>query len=105
MTSTELRREAGGVVHLTHKYYGKFKFRETAPLADAAAASAEVFAGERTDGCAPTRAARARHASARVQAAVRARRGAHARAVTHSACVHAGNPMRTRRCDAGSHRC
>ena len=54
MSSTVLRRE-GDTVHLEHKYYGKFKFREAAPLADAAAASALVFAGERTDGCAPAR--------------------------------------------------
>ena len=53
MSSTVLRRE-GDVVHLEHKYYGKFKFREAAPLADVAAASALVFAGERTDGCART---------------------------------------------------
>ena len=51
MSSTTLRRE-GDTVYLEHKYYGKFKFREVAALADAAAASALVFAGERTDGCA-----------------------------------------------------
>ena len=34
MSSTVLRRE-GDTVHLEHKYYGKFKFREAAPLADA----------------------------------------------------------------------
>ena len=58
MSNTVLRRE-GDTVHLEHKYYGKFKFREAAPLADAAAASAMVFAGERTDGCAPPAARRA----------------------------------------------
>ena len=58
MSSTVLRRE-GDTVHLEHKYYGRFKFREAAPLADSAAASALVFAGERTDGCAPRAARRA----------------------------------------------
>ena len=58
MSNTVLRRE-GDTVHLEHKYYGKFKFREAAPLADAAAASAMVFAGERTDGYAPPAARRA----------------------------------------------
>ena len=51
MSSTVVRRE-GDLVFLEHKYYGKFSFRDdaSATLADAAAASAEVFAGERTDG-------------------------------------------------------
>ena len=51
MSSTVVRRE-GDLVVLEHKYYGKFSFRDapSAALADAAAASAEVFAGERTDG-------------------------------------------------------
>ncbi len=51
MSSTVLRRE-GDTVHLEHKYYGRFKFNVGTSLSDVAAASAEVFAGERTDGCA-----------------------------------------------------
>ena len=83
MSSTVLRRE-GDTVHLEHKYYGKFKFREAAALADAAAASALVFAGERTDGCVappalPLSASLSRAAPRRAAADVPTQRRAHAR--------------------------
>ena len=49
MSSTTLRRE-GDTVFLEHKYYGRFRFRHAGALCDGSAATAEVFAGERTDG-------------------------------------------------------
>jgi hypothetical protein len=57
MSRTVLRREGRDTVHLEHKHYGRFKFSTRSSLADAAC-SAEVFAGERTDGYAKAPACR-----------------------------------------------
>jgi hypothetical protein len=49
MSRTVLRHE-GDTVHLEHKHYGRFKFSTRSSLSKDADCSAEVFAGERTDG-------------------------------------------------------
>lgn len=64
-TSSVLRKEDGDTYVLDTKYYGKYRFSAAATLASADAASAEVYAAERTDGCA--RARHARGAAARLR--------------------------------------
>ena len=64
MSFLSVRRE-GDTLNLEHRFYGRFKFNAGAALADASAASAQVFAGERTDGCATAGAAYATSALTR----------------------------------------